>query len=102
MVVPKGVDYEQFFKDCQEKGIHITSRYMGVSFSLTNGTKPTWLVRAQVNGKSVYLGRFPFTAQGELRAGVRYLEYLKKHGLEPRYIAKRKYKIKTSGKVSTH
>lgn len=91
MKIPIGVNYLSFWKQTKEKGIRITSRFLGVTFNL-NGGKPNWMARCQVKGRWKFLGRFEFTYEGEKKANQAYEKYLQEQSIEPRYSAKKSYK----------
>ncbi len=88
MKVPEGVNFIQFYQSAKEQGVTITSREVGVIFNL-NGNRPCWMARAQCGGKTVYLGRFPFTRAGEIAAGKKFNSYMESIGKEKRYSEKR-------------
>lgn len=91
MIIPTGCNWMEFYKAAKKKGIAITSRFQGIYLSDGNG-HPKWMARYQGAGKSVFLGRFPFTEQGEIAARKKYALYLLENGLTERYPEKRKYK----------
>lgn len=96
MIIPEGVNYLQFYAQAKMKGIRITSRFRGVHFNLNGRSKsPSWLVMCRSKGKDNFLGRFPFTAEGEIQAGQKYQRFLEENGLVNRCDGKRKYKIKS-------
>ncbi len=75
MKVPSNVNYLEFYHKCHEKGIKIQSNFQGVVFHLAYGKRPTWKVQFQKDYKYIFLGSFPFTAEGEEAAGKAYKEF---------------------------
>ena len=72
MVIPSGVNQIEFFKAAKAKGISVTSRYKGVH-AHPNGSKDiNWVAQKSEKGTTRYIGKFPFTEQGELIAHLAY------------------------------
>jgi hypothetical protein len=101
MQIPSGVKHWDFYKAAKSKGIRISSRFQGVCVN-EHGTprKASWIARYQGGGKSVLIGRFPFSEEGEERARQAYLQYLEKNGLKERFAEKRKYKQNKKAKIN--
>jgi hypothetical protein len=72
MLLPEGVNPISFFEQAKAKKIKISSRYVGVVFNINTNGAPSWMVRYQKKGKAAFIGRFPFTVQGEWEAGIAY------------------------------
>jgi hypothetical protein len=94
MNIPEGVNWLEFYKTATKQGVKITSRYIGVYCNINNNGAPSWMARYQGGGKSVFLGRFQFTKEGELAASKKYERYLIDNNIKPRYDEKKKYKTK--------
>ena len=98
MKVPDGVNYLSFYEAAKAKGIKIQSRHIGVSINIY-GKRLTWLASYN-RGKSVFIGRFPFTRNGEDEAGAAYKRYLLNNGIKPKTTVKRKSNSKSKLPVS--
>lgn len=82
--IPDGVDQVEFYKECKAKKLSVKSKYRGVTLSVIHKS-PYWLARYN----SKYIGRFPFTEEGEKRARLAYVKYLRINNIEERYSTKR-------------
>lgn len=82
--IPDGVDQLEFYKECKAKKLSVKSKYRGVNLSVVYNS-PYWLVRY----KGKYIGRFPFTEEGEKRARLAYVKHLRINNIEERYSVKR-------------
>lgn len=76
MNFPENVDYGTFYREATKKGIKVTSKYAGVNIASKISRDLTFSVYANVNGKRLMLGYFPFTKHGELMAHRRFVEHL--------------------------
>ena len=78
MNIPEGVNFIEFYKAAQAKGVQISSRYNGVCAGKTNrGRDVCWRAIWMINGVSKSK-KFPFTKHGELAAHQYYMKMRKK------------------------
>lgn len=61
-------------QNCQNRSTWGISKYSGLTKSI-DGKYMHWLVTIHFNKKQIYIGRFPFTEQGEMDAANAYNEY---------------------------
>lgn len=97
MKIPEGVNHKEFYTAAKAQGASIQSRFTGVYLNV-NGSKVTWMARCQVKGVEVFLGRFPFTSEGEVKAGLAYENYCLEKGIpiEGKRAIRSKYKKSTN------
>jgi hypothetical protein len=83
VVVPLGVNFENFYTTANKKGLKIKSRYKGVYCRLNTNKRLHWMAQIRVNGvaKQVY---FPFTEDGERAAHEKYLELKRTIPIKPK------------------
>lgn len=95
MIMPIGVDHGLFYRAAKAKNIRVSSRFRGVHIQSDRGnTTISWAAKYQGGKKTVVIGRFPLTAEGEEQARVAYERYLEENNITERYSKKRIMKPK--------
>lgn len=90
MIIPEGVNFLNFYNTARSKGILVRSRYTGVYINNSPKQGIAWTSQYHGKAKPKFIGRFPFTFEGEQQASNAYQQYLLDNKIIPRYSGKRK------------